>query len=76
VRGWTALFACALLLACGETRRSIGEECLRDEDCLSGTCSAQECAAAPVLVTGTTEERPDEEPRIPVSEGGAAVDGG
>ena len=41
-----------LARACGETRRPIGEECLRGDDCLSGVCSARTCVAAPPLVTG------------------------
>lgn len=45
-----ALAALALSLACGETRRAVGEECLRNDDCLSGFCSARACAGAPVLV--------------------------
>ena len=44
-----ALFA----LACTETRRGLGEECLKGEDCLSGLCVAQECASAPPLLQGT-----------------------
>lgn len=60
------------LLACGETRSPIGEECLRGDDCLSGVCSARTCVAAPGLVTGAGPPPPDETPRIPVGEGGAA----
>lgn len=63
----TAL-ACASL-ACGETRQPIGEECLRDEDCLSNACSARTCVAAPQLSVPAGGP-PDEEPRIPVSDGG------
>jgi hypothetical protein len=36
--------------ACTETRRSLGEGCLKDEDCTSGICSGQQCAAAPPLL--------------------------
>jgi hypothetical protein len=53
------------VIACGETRRPIGEECLRHEDCLSGVCAARLCASAPTLVTGAGDPPPDEEPRIP-----------
>jgi hypothetical protein len=36
--------------ACNETRRSLGEECLKGDDCVSGLCSSQHCAEpAPVL---------------------------
>jgi hypothetical protein len=52
-------------LACGETRRPIGEECLRNDDCLSSICAARTCVSAPPLVTGATHSPPEEEPRIP-----------
>ena len=36
--------------ACSEARRSNGDSCLKDEDCLSGICAGQVCtAAAPIL---------------------------
>ena len=36
--------------ACNETRRSLGEECLKGDDCVSGLCSSQHCVEpAPVL---------------------------
>jgi hypothetical protein len=60
------------LIACGETRSPIGEECLRGDDCLSGVCSARTCVAAPGLVTGAGPPPPDETPRIPTAEGGTA----
>ncbi len=67
----------ALLLAlaagiggCGETRRPIGEECLRSDDCLSGVCSDRTCVAAPALVNGGGSPPPDEVPRVPIVDGG------
>lgn len=63
--GACAALALVAAAACGETRRPIGEECLRGEDCLSGICSARTCVAAPGLVTGAGGEPPDEEPLIP-----------
>ncbi len=61
-----ALFcATCIVVACGETRRPIGEECLRNEDCLSSNCAARICAAEPTLVTGATGPAGEEEPRIP-----------
>ncbi len=51
----TLIGAAALALACGacgETRRAVGEECLRNDDCLSGFCSARTCVGAPVVVGG------------------------
>ena len=53
-------------LACGETRRPIGDECLRGDDCLSGVCSARTCVAAPSLVQGAGAPPPDELPRVPI----------
>jgi len=36
--------------SCSDSRLSLGESCLRDEDCLSDVCAQQRCAAAaPVL---------------------------
>jgi hypothetical protein len=29
--------------ACAETKLGLGEECLKDTDCLSGVCAAQAC---------------------------------
>jgi hypothetical protein len=70
-----AVTALLLVLAagtggCGETRRPIGEECLRSDDCLSGVCSDKTCVAAPTLVTGAGAPPPDELPRIPIGDGG------
>ena len=31
------------LASCAETRRSLGEECLKNDDCLSGLCVARAC---------------------------------
>jgi hypothetical protein len=58
VRPWAApvaLFAplaVAMLLAsaCMETRRALGEDCLKDNECLSGICSQLRCATAPPTV--------------------------
>ena len=43
-----------MLGACAETRRTTGEDCLKADDCLSGVCSSQRCAAAPPLLDATT----------------------
>jgi hypothetical protein len=67
--------AAIVFCACGESRRPIGEECLRDDDCLSGVCAARTCVSAPPLVTGASNPPPDEEPRIPDGgSGGAGAD--
>lgn len=69
-----SLVVAGVLGACGETRRPIGDECLRGDDCLSGVCSSRTCIAAPGLVTGGGGPPPDETARIPIGEGGAPVD--
>lgn len=51
-------------LACGESRRPIGEECLRNEDCLSNVCAARECVPAPTLITGAVAPPYEPEPLI------------
>jgi len=60
----------ALVAGCGETRRPIGDECLRGDDCLSSVCSSRTCVSAPTLVTGAGAPPPDEVPRIPIVDGG------
>jgi hypothetical protein len=37
---------------CVQTQRALGEDCLKDQDCLSGICSQLRCAAAPPLLDG------------------------
>lgn len=64
-----------ILFACGETRRPIGDECLRDDDCLSGVCSARSCVSAPPLKTGASGPTPDEEPDIADGDGGLVTPG-
>jgi hypothetical protein len=41
------LTALAPSSSCLETRRSLGDDCLKDDDCLSRTCLQLHCAAAP-----------------------------
>lgn len=67
-----ATLAVLAVAACGETRRPIGEECLRGEDCLSDVCSSRTCVAAPPLVNVSTGPPPDETPRIPNADAAAA----
>jgi len=59
-----ALAFVALGGACGETRRPLGDECLRDDDCLSSACSGRVCVASPPL----TEDQlglPDRGAKLP-----------
>jgi hypothetical protein len=37
---------------CSPSQRALGEECLKDQDCLSGICSQLQCAAEPPLLDG------------------------
>lgn len=69
-----SLTALASVAGCGETRRPIGDECLRGDDCLSGVCSSRTCVAAPPLVAGVGGPPPDETARIPIGDGGAPAD--
>ena len=68
-----AVAACALVSACGESRRPIGSECLRNEDCLSNFCAARSCVSAPALVTGASDPPEDEEPLIPTDAGSSGT---
>jgi hypothetical protein len=40
----------ALAGACSEQRGSIGDDCLKDQDCLSGVCSELHCVVPPPLL--------------------------
>lgn len=73
-RAFVLLALVAVALACGETRRPIGDECLRDDDCLSGACANRTCVSAPTLVTGVAGSPPDEEPHIPTADAAAPKD--
>ncbi|MDP9151230.1 MAG: hypothetical protein M3O36_14990 [Myxococcota bacterium] len=44
------LMLVALAGACSETRRALGEDCLKNVDCLSGICSQLRCAAQPYVI--------------------------
>ena len=59
-----ALTSAATATACGETRRPLGDECLRDDDCLSSVCSGRVCVAAPPL-TGEQLGPPDRGAKLP-----------
>jgi len=55
----------ALAAGCMETRRSNGEDCLKNDDCLSGICSSLVCAAAPPVTSAE-----------PMADGGAVAETG
>lgn len=63
------------LMACGETRSPIGDECLRSDDCLSGVCSDRSCVAAPPLVTSNGVPPPADE-SVDIPDAIDAGDGG
>jgi hypothetical protein len=44
---------------CQLTSRALGEDCLKDQDCLSGICSQLKCAAAPPYLTTIPQGAPD-----------------
>lgn len=70
------LITLAVMGACGETRRPLGDECLRDDDCLSSVCSGRVCAAAPPLTSDQLgppdrgAQLPDSSPMLPGDAGG------
>lgn len=65
-----------LLGACGESRLSNGEACLRNDDCLSNVCSDRVCVPSPTLSTGGPSTSPSDEPDLPDEAGVIARDGG
>ncbi|MEO8875744.1 MAG: hypothetical protein ABI461_09175 [Polyangiaceae bacterium] len=81
-----AILACfslpiLMVVACTETERSLGERCLKGEDCTSGVCVAQQCAAAPPILQNTPTTPNDAAPDVttaPVdaAEAGPVIDSG
>jgi hypothetical protein len=49
------LVAVGLAGACAENRRSLGEDCLKSADCLSGVCSQLRCAVPPPTTDTMTQ---------------------
>jgi hypothetical protein len=68
IRGlmWTLplplLLEVVLAGACTSPKFSNGESCLKDEDCVSGTCSQLVCAAAPPLTDLEADAAPEAAP--------------
>jgi hypothetical protein len=52
VAGMAAL---SLAYACAQTQRSLGDECIKSVDCLSGICSQFVCTAAPPLTSSMAD---------------------
>jgi hypothetical protein len=44
------LLGIGLAGACAEWRGSLGQDCLKDDDCLSGVCAGLRCAPAPIYL--------------------------
>ena len=70
-RARCAILACfslpiVMLVACTQTERGLGEECLKGEDCTSGVCVAQVCSEAPPLLQGTPTTPVDAAPEATV----------
>jgi hypothetical protein len=76
--------ALGLVGACSEMRRTNGEECLKNDDCLSGVCSALVCVAVPPVLDGSAPDRSaprdgsaaDVVDAVDAADGGAADAGG
>jgi hypothetical protein len=63
---WLGLFAAAPLSAvlaasCTDDRGSLGDDCLKDQDCVSGVCAQLTCAAGPTYLDSEAPEGPDAE---------------
>jgi hypothetical protein len=66
VRSSLVVGAMLLEASCMETRRSPGDDCLKDDDCLSGVCSQLHCTTRPptidvqVFADGATADAPSD----------------
>jgi hypothetical protein len=47
--------------SCTASRGSIGDDCLKDQDCISGVCAELTCAAGPTSLDGEADLEPDAE---------------
>jgi hypothetical protein len=45
-----------VIAACADSPRANGQACIRDQDCLSGVCVQDTCAAAPLLLDAEVED--------------------
>jgi hypothetical protein len=68
--------ACTAVVACAETRRTLGEDCLKSEDCLSGICESLKCAAAPPILGANPTLQPDSGPDAAPEGGDGGTEGG
>ena len=74
-RGLALLGAAAVALAlaesCADNRGSLGADCLKDEDCITGVCAQLVCVAAPQYLDG---EAPVGSDAAASAEGSPALD--
>jgi hypothetical protein len=63
----------ALSGACIQTKRSLGEDCLKNDDCLSGICSQLKCAAEPQLLDAEVGADVTEDAPLDAGPDGAGV---
>jgi hypothetical protein len=71
-----ALAAVGIVAACTDTRRTLGDDCLKNEDCVSGLCTQFVCSTHSVL-TDAALDNPDAEPVADTGPAGeAAAEGG
>ncbi len=64
----------ALAFACADTKRILGEECIKSDDCQSGICTGQKCTAAPPLLDLDASATPDSSAPVDGGDGGDAGD--
>src|SRR5262245_20948317 len=63
----------ALFGACTEGKRGIGDECIRNDDCVSDTCVARRCTAPPPF---TDAAQPQGDGAVGTDSSGEAGDSG
>ncbi|HEX7663079.1 MAG TPA: hypothetical protein VF407_01140 [Polyangiaceae bacterium] len=76
----TFLLPGLFVIACTDTRRGLGEQCLKGEDCQSNLCVSQQCASEPPFINGTgtpvNDASPDVIVVIDASDAGPITDSG
>jgi hypothetical protein len=69
----SAVVAVVMFAGCMETRRALGEDCLKNDDCLSGTCSQLHCGAAPTITDAQAVGDASEEPTVEATSDGSGA---
>jgi hypothetical protein len=75
---WLALLAAgsvlaALVASCTDNRGSVGADCLKNQDCVSGVCAELVCAAGPTYLDSEAPGDADEEASAQATPDGAAT---